>query len=253
MYQYSDKSKKKYIKKGGKRLEIEIIFNPAQTLSHSRDKIISDMRQITKLAWADFGYVVSQWFDWASILLIVRYRGEIVGFSANEFLDGNVVVFLSTMILPNFKNMGLSKTLQRFAFKQFLLRNFNFKFWKYFKKIYFVFRTPNPSLVAAVLKYNSVPSINGRKPTREELEIAKKIANKFSHYCVFNEEHFVIKGALKHNPDLIFNLDEIPYSNNKMVNEFCKRYLKYEKKEGNLLVVVGHPTFLQKILALFSN
>jgi hypothetical protein len=128
MYQYSDKSKKKYIKKGGKRLEIEIIFNPAQTLSHLRDKIISDMRQITKLAWADFGYVVSQWFDWASILLIVRYRGEIVGFSANEFLDGNVVVFLSTMILPNFQNMGLSKTLQRFAFKQFLLINFKFKF-----------------------------------------------------------------------------------------------------------------------------
>jgi len=38
-----------------------------------------------------------------------------------------------------------------------------------------------------------------------------------------------------------------------MVDEFCKRYLKYEKKEGNLFVIVGHPNFLQKILALFAN
>jgi len=253
MYQHCDKSRKKYIKIGDKKLEIEIIFNPAQALPHLRDKIISDIRQITKLAWADFGYVVSQWFDWASILLIVRYRGKIVGFSANEFVGENLVVFLSTMILPNFQNMGLSKILQGFTVKQFLLRNFNFKFWKYFKKTYFAFRTPNPSLVAAVLRYNIVPSINGREPTHEELEIAKKIANKFSPHCIFDEEHFVIRGALKYNPDLIFNLDEIPYSNNKMVDEFCKRYLKYEKKEGNLFVIVGHPNFLQKILALFAN
>lgn len=251
MSYYSEKTKKKIVKFKNKKLNIEIIFNPAQTYPNLREKIIEDIRKITISSWADFGQVVSQWFDWASILLIVRDGENVVAFSVSEFVNNNLVIFLSTMVLPNYQSIGISKKLQRLTVKEFLLKKFNINFLKYFKKLYFSFRTPNPRLIKAVLQYNIVPSIYGRKPTLEEIEIAKRIVNKFSPNCFFDEENLVIKGALKNNPSLILNQDEIQYSNNRKIDELCKKHLMYEKREGNLFVVVGSLNFLQKILVRF--
>lgn len=247
--------KRKIQLKNGEILDIEIILDPTETFADKKEIIVKEMRNITSKCWADFRDVTFKWFDLADILLIVKKGERIVAFSTSKFMEGDLIVFLSTMVLPEFQSMNIAKTLQKITIKNFLIKNFriiHFKLWKHFKNLYFSYRTSNPRLIKAVKRYNLALPINGCKPTLEEINIAKKVAKMFSPDCRFNSDSFVIEGAFKDNSDLIYEQEEIPWSNDEKIDKFCEEYLGYKEKKGNLFVVVGHLSFWQKLLIFFS-
>ncbi|MDD4874817.1 MAG: hypothetical protein PHI77_00210 [Candidatus Pacebacteria bacterium] len=175
-----------------------------------------------------------------------------VAFSANKFIDEKLIIFLSTMVLPEFQGYGIAKKMQKIAGQKFLrdqiLKN-SLKFWKNFKSLYFAYRTPNPRLIKAVQKYNlALPIDNSKKISDKEKIIAKKVAEIFSPNLEFEEKNFVIKSALlKTNPELIYKKDQIPWSGDEKIDKFCENHLDYKNQKGNLFVIVGHINFFQKI------
>ena len=96
-----------------------------------------------------------------------------------------------------------------------------------------------------VQKFNVAPSVDGREPTQEEIDIAKKVATRFSPNCDFDERYFVLKGALKSKPDLLAK-DKVFYSKNQALNAFCDRHLEYDKQAGNLFIPVGQFNWVQQ-------
>jgi len=228
--------------KTGGNFQLEINTALSTISSAEKEELVNKMRDITTKNWHDFKEVTYRWLDLADILLFVNKDGETIAFSSNKYFSDDLIIFLSTMVLPEYQSLGIAKRLQRIAIgffiKDQISRN-GLKFWKNFSTLYFAYRTPNPRAVVAANKHNLSSPLYGSEPSEKEMKMAKSVADIFSPTCHFDSEHFVIEGAFTNSPELIYQEDAIPWSGNKIVDVYCATYLDYKNKKGNLLVVVG--------------
>ena len=236
------KTSKKIKLKSGDTFQLEIYSGLKKLSSEKKEELVNSMRKITSRSWHDFKEVTYLWLEHADILLFVIKDGELIAFSSNKFFSDELIVFLSTMVLPEYQTLGIAKKLHAIAIGYFaksqISRN-GMKFWKNFSSIYFAYRTPNPRAVNAAIKYDLSLPFHGRKPLEKELEMAKSVADIFSPTCHFDNKHFVIEGAFINSPELIYEEEAIPWSGDEIVDDYCAKYLDYKNKKGNLLVIVG--------------
>ena len=234
--------------------QLEINTALSKISSAEKEELVNKMREITSKSWHDFKEVTYRWLELADILLFVKKDEKLIAFSSNKFFSDDLIIFLSTMVLPEYQSLGIAKRLQKIAVgyftKQQISRN-GIKFWKNFSSLYFAYRTPNPRAVNAARNHNLSLPFNGREPLEKEREMAKKVADIFSPTCHFDCEHFVIEGAFTNSPELIYKEDAIPWSGNAIVDDYCAACLDYKNKKGNLLVIVGRINPLIKIASSF--
>lgn len=230
------------------RLELDIYYQPMHKSNAEKTELLRDIRNITKQAWEDFGDVIQQWFDWADILVMAKVDGQVVGFNACTYEQGDVVLYLASFVLPKYQAKEVSKFMQNIMIKKLLLMRSAKRF---FQPVWFTFRTQNPRVIHRVYKFNAAPSVEGREPSETEVSIAKQVAKRFSPDCEFDERNFVIKKALKNKPDLLAE-DKVFYSLNQKVNAFCDKHLQYPKKEGHLFVCVGRVNWFLQLYLWFK-
>lgn len=255
------KNKFKIKAKNKENLEVQIIESPFKNLKQERERVVFEMRDVTKRCWADFKDVTYKWFDLADVLILVRNNRKLVAFAADRFVkqgeaEERIIIALSSMVLPEYQNIGLSKRLQKITVKKFIRHNIKLSgwhFWKFFRKIFFAYRTANPRLIKAALRYNPALSISERKVTEAERRVGKIVAKLFSPNKKFNESEFIIENAFEDNPQLIYKKNNIPWSGDRKIDLFCEQMLGFKKKKGHLFVVVGHLSFIQQLLVLFTK
>ncbi len=250
-------NRRKIIQKQNKANEIEVILNPKDAIKgDEKESIIREMERITIQAWEDFGDTVHKWFNLADILLIAKDNERIISFSTAKFENESLIIFLATMVHPSYQGLGLNKVFQNIIFKEFFKKKkkiVGFKAWKYLSNLYFSFRTANPRLVKEASKLHIALPIYGYRANYKEIEIARTVREMFSKEYQFDEKNFVIKGALRNKPNLIYTEDHVPWSHNKMIDEFCRQHLRYKEKEGNLFIIVGHLNFIQQLGMLIRS
>lgn len=230
-------------------LDVEFYYQPRRKRDSEKNRLLSEIREITQKSWEDFGEVVHQWFEWSDILILAKIDGQIVGFNACAFQDKQAILFLASFVLPEYQASDIAKIMQNVMVKKFLLHRGKQQF---FSPAWFTFRTQNPRVMQTISKFNAYPSVEGKKPGHAEVQIAKRVAKRFSPDCEFDETHFVIKGALKGKPDLL-GMDKVFYSKNQKLNDFCTKHLEYQTQAGHLFVPVGRLNLLHRLyfLAMF--
>ncbi|MDX1451608.1 MAG: hypothetical protein R3183_03545 [Oleiphilaceae bacterium] len=232
-----------YLAKYQLSIDIEIFDQPAQKPHATQQSLINKIADITRLAWEDFGEVVQSWFEWASVLVLVRVEGKIVGFNACTFEDDRVALYLASFVLPEYQSVGISKIMQNMMIKKMLYQR---GLRRFFEPVWFTFRTQNPRVVQRVMRYRAAPCVKGTPASEQERNIARGVAQRFSPHCEFDDQHFVLKGALKDKPDLLQS-EKIFYSGNPTVDTFCQQHLKYEEQNGNLFICVGRFNWIQQL------
>ena len=248
------KTSKKIKFKVGGDFQLEINTALSEMSSVEKEELVNKMREVTSRSWHDFKEVTYRWLELADVLLFLKKNGKLIAFSSNKYFSDDLIIFLSTMVVPEYQSLGIAKRLQRIAVGYFvkdqISRN-GIKIWKNFSNLYFAYRTPNPRAVTAARKHDISLPLYGRKPLEKEMEMAKNVAEIFSPTCHFDCEHFVIEGAFTNSPELIYEEEAIPWSGNTIVDDYCATYLDYKNKKGNLLVVVGRINPLIKISLSF--
>jgi len=228
--------------------QIEVIKNLKELPLMLKDKVINDIRQITIKAWGDPKDAVEKWVSFSEIIITVKLKNELHGFSLAGNIEENVIFFPATIILPESHNKGLAKVMWVTIIKFFLekrIRKYNFRIWEYFSQIYIVFLTPNPTLYEIISKrIDLVPSINGRLASAMELSIAEKAARICSPGFKFNTSTFVNEKVDIEHPELIYKTENIPWASDPRINNFFENHLKLSKQEGNNFVIVGKLPFL---------
>jgi len=240
--------------KAGDNYQLEINTALSKISAAEKEELVNKMRDVTSKSWHDFKEVTYRWLELADLLLFVEKNGKPIAFSSNKYFSDDLIIFLSTMVLPEYQSLGIAKSLQRIAVgyfaKEQMFRN-GIKFWKNFTNLHFAYRTPNPRAVNAARKHNISLPLYGRKPLEKEIALAKNVADIFSPTCHFDCEHFVIEGAFTNSPELIYEEGAVPWSGNAVVDDYCARYLDYKNKKGNLLVIVGRINPFTKIASCF--
>ena len=239
----------------GGNFQLEINTGLATISSAEKEELVKNMREVTSKSWNDFKEVTYRWLELADILFFVKQNDKLIAFSSNKYFSDDLIIFLSTMVLPEYQNLGIAKRLQRIAVGYFVREQVfinGLKFWKNFSTLYFAYRTPNPRAVIGASKHIITSPVYGSKPSEKEMSMAKTVADIFSPTCHFDLEHFVIEGAFTDSPELIYEEQAIPWSGNSKVDAYCAKYLDYRNKKGNLLVIVGKINPLFKITLFFT-
>ena len=228
--------------KTGEYFDIEVIEEANVRLKDIKDKVINDIKFLTKEALGDPKDLAEEWFHLSDILVIARREGKIRGYAIGKYVRDTLLFFPVTMVSPQDRNKGLAMfmnyTILTTAWRR-RIKEAGWKIWKWLRPLYIAFRTYNPILYKAVGKrIDVVPSIRGRTPSLQEIKIATEIANLSSLGCKFDPQTFVIEGALSPYPEL-FKSENIPWSLDKKIDEFFERHLKLTEEKGNVFVVVG--------------
>jgi len=236
----SDSKEKRFTSRDGDIFTIEIIDKPRIKLKENMKGIfINDVCKLAKVAWGDPGVFIDKVFSLADIWLVAWKGDELKGWTAAR-IRNNVANFLSTTISPEVQQKGLASFLIRSVIKIGWWRNRGWKLWEWFSPFYLATRTCNPCVYESLSQKMPIfPSLKNRVPSKQELKIAIEVAHTFSPDNQFNPELFVIQGALVSCPDLIYRVDDIPWSSNSSVNQFLEERLELTKRKGNMLVIVG--------------
>jgi len=241
---YSEESKIiKFKAKTGEVFEIEVIENPKMRLRDIKDKVINDIKDLTKEAWGDPRDLAEKWVYLSDILTVARKEEKIRGYATGRYIKEDVFLLSVTIVASKDRNKGLATFMNyailRTAWKN-RIKKARWRIWIWFQPFYIVFRTHNPILYEAISrKINVVPSLKGRQPSPREIKIATEVAHMLSPGHKFDPKTFVIEDAASSYPELIYKVDQIPWSSDKKVNEFCERHLKLTERKGNTFVVVG--------------
>lgn len=238
--------------------EIEVIGEASDKLLNIKDKVLSDLRYISKEAGQDPEDYVSSWFKLASLLILVRSNDKLCGFAIAYHDKPNLIHFPVVMIVPEHQNLGLSNFITALAIKNFLFQRIKimkYKVWDYLKPVYFVFRTQNPILYTMLSRKVSVfPSIIKNKiPSEKEIKLAQYCAKKFWSNCDFDAHTFVLKGAYTSNPKLMFDPKNIPWSKNSKVNKYFEKNLGLTNKAGHALLTLGKVSFFGQLTKVIIN
>lgn len=222
---------------------VELMENPTLFEEQEKTKLISEMRQTTKEAWGDPAGLLERWFSLAEVLVIVRQDGIMRGFATGKTAGENILLFPVTITHPEMQKKKLG-TFMNLCIAMLIWRNkireFKWNIRKYLRPFYIVFRTANPILYKAILKkFNVFPSLKRRNPSACELTIAKKMVSLFFPEGEFDSQTFVTREAFRSFPELIYDVDKIPWSRDKEVNNFFEKIVQLKEKNGNALVVVG--------------
>lgn len=225
----------------GKSAELEIYRNTKAVSREKISEITRQVKEITESAWDDPGELVNKWLELADIIIIVKCDNHPSAFAIGSYVDYDIVSLVSTMVRPSLQNSGLSTHLNGLIIKNHFLTRFRFRrALKIFAPIYFVFRTPNPTLYASVnKKFSLFPSVSYREPSAKEIKVFNLIVKKFLADARVDRKTFVIKGAYSLYPNLIYKDKEIPWSKNETINNFFEKNLRLTKHEGNTMVVLG--------------
>jgi len=217
------------------QFDLQIIENPRNLSDCQKEQMLTQMMEVTKKAWGDPKSLLNQWIGLADILAIA-YQGGIKGFAVGKKIRNNLYLFPATIVHPDSQQKGLGVFMNINILSRMVDKDIIGKL-KYF---YIVFRTPNPIFYHAISKViDVVPAIDGRAASLEETSIAKEIANIFSPECKFDVGNFIIEGALKPFPDLIYTEKNIPWARSEKVNRFFSEKMRLPNGNGNELVIVG--------------
>lgn len=239
----------KFKAKTGEVFDIEIIEEPKEKLKKENYGVINDMRNITKTILGKAGGLIDKWFYSADFLLMARRskNQESMGFSTGRYLDNNLVLLHSSMIMPQVRHIGLAFYMNSIILRNILklrLKGARWKFWRCFLPVYFGLRTPNPVVYEILSKNLRVfPSLTSEDPPHVIKNLAVKIAKTVSPECEFDIQKFVIKKAFSFFPELLYEVEEIPEAKDKRINDFFEQCLRLTKREGNALVVIGKLPF----------
>jgi hypothetical protein len=227
------------MKKTAGKVEIELLFPEIHEIH--KEKLIVGIKEVTKKAWGDPAQLAEKWINLADVLVLARERGTLIGFATGKFLDSQTVNLIATVIDPDFQGKGLSTKLNSIIIRNFYLRN-PIRLITGFRM---VFRTQNPSLYEKVYgKLILFPDYRGmRKVDSEDKRILEIIKENFCPTNQVDEESFVIKGAHEKYPELIYQVEKIPWAKDPKINEFFETKLGLGKRTGNTMVLVGKVNF----------
>lgn len=240
---------KKFFKKiKGEIFAIELYYKSNKTLQADKKNVLKIMETITKDAWEDPDDLVKKWFDLLDVFIIAKKDGDVCGFVVGNFMKKDLVLLVASMVKIDKQSIGLGSLINSIVIKTAIKKR---GILKIFKPFYFAFRTPNPILYSMVsTKTNIFPSLSRETPTEKEKDIFNEIVNRFSSDAELDEDNFIIKGAYLNYPKLIYQKDDIPWSNNKEINSFLDKSLKLIDGEGNTMVIVGKITLIDFIKSL---
>jgi hypothetical protein len=242
---------KKFTKKiKEERFNIEIYYKQNRSLQENKEFFLSIINDVTRDAWEEPSDLVKKWFDLLDILVIAKQKDIVCGFVIGNFMEEDFVLLVSSMVRKNKQSIGLGLFINSIIINEGIKRRlFSFgSIFKIFKSFYFAFRTPNPILCSMVSSKTGVfPSMNRQEPTKKEIEIFDEIVSRFSPQAQIDKDNFIIKGAYLNYPKLIYEISNIPWSNNDKLNKFLDRRLKLTNREGNTMVIIGRVSFLRFI------
>lgn len=251
---FTDNTTLKFQTKTGEILEAEIIGNLNKKLKDEilRERFVSLIREATKKIWGDPRDAANKWVRLSNFVILVKDRGEIVGFVMAGNIDSNTIFFPATMIVAEMQSKGIAALMWAILLKKFYRERFKaikWRLWKLFVPINFVFLTPNPRIYEIISrKIDLFPSIFRRKPTPLEINIAQQAAQLCSPGYNFNPTTFVNESVDLLHPDLMYDANKIPWAKDEKINKLFEENLQLTKKKGHNFVVVGKVTMLQVFL-----
>ncbi len=212
-----------------------------------RFSVVSILKDVTNDAWCDFGKSYDAWLDMSNYLVIVKDGNRCVAFDLKGRSGIRDLTFISSMVRKEYQSRGITARASRINIKHhyyyLLSLGLASAISILFRPVYFVFRTPNPRIYYSICKYNPFPSIvSPRACSTKELDMARRLVSALSPDCKFNEDTFVIEGALK-NKGLYYSQHDYPKSKSPEINSYFERAIDYKNNCGNLQVIVGRIGF----------
>lgn len=218
------------------------------------ETLLQTIRLVTKSAWGDPGPLAKKWLELSNVFIIAENNDtkKIDAFACAQYIDPETVVLVATMVHAKYQFSGIGVFLNKKILSRGIIKSLK-KINTFFKRYYFVFRTPNPILYSRTIKNISsvFPSPYNKTPTTQEKEIFHTIVQRFAPNNPYNEETFTIYQAYQDAPDLIYKPDLIPWSKNKKVNTLFESSLNLSGEEGNTLVIICSLPFYKKIALPF--
>lgn len=207
---------------------------------------------LTRKSWGNPESLARRWLLLADYLVIVYKGKDLVAFAIGSILEKRTLNLTATVVNKAFSGRGLASKMNKLIITNFVISNF---LPLVSGGLYFVFRTPNPKLYEGIRKKISVfPDYRKmRAPTKDELKIFRKVVKTFCPNNSYNEDKFIILGAYKLFPDLIYKSEgSIPKPADRDVYDFFVKNLSLKKKQGNTMVVVGRLDLFKYLIGVFK-
>lgn len=208
-------------------------------------------RSLTEAVWADPSVgLVDKWVKLADFIIEARdSRGILRAFFMASSLDENIIYAITTIIDKKVQNTGIASIMLRKYLVSHIRKT------RLLRRTYLVFRTANPSLYEKV--YNNFETFpdykRNRIPSDEEICIFETVVKKLKVDSKLDRENFVVFNANLSYPTLTYEVDQIPWSNNKQINTYIDGLLGLSSKRGNALVVVCSFGVIKKVAILLRG
>ncbi len=218
-------------------------------------KIKKIIRTVTKKAWVDPGEkLVKKWVEMIDIIVLFKDKKKIVAFAIGNYINEDTLHLVSTMVDKNYQGRGLGPKMNKMILTEFIKSRKK----KIFRPAYIVFRTTSPKVYEKFYKEARIyPDYKySKEPTSFEKKVFNEIVRDLAKDKEVDEKNFIIKKATREYPQLTYEKDKIPWSDNAEINKFFEDNLKLKEKEGNAIIIVGKISSLKILLfhlSLFLN
>lgn len=254
-YAYKKRKAIRNIKFGSsnKNFFLDLISYPHSSLIDKND-VVYKVKELIKFIWGNPGKLIEDWIHSADVLALSYKNKDLRGFSIVNYVENNIFYLRATIIHPEDINQGLGKFMNYHCVKSLLNeKGKTSRPWMWLENIYFISCISNPLAYAILFKKRKIyPDLENRyKLSNQDKEIAFKVAKRFCPNAVFDTETFVLKGDLTPYPDLIYKKENIPWSNDKRINQFFEDRLKLTQEQGNTLLVLWKENLFLFLLKAF--
>lgn len=235
------------------KLTLELIRDPSRYLAGRAARIVEDMIRNFIEAWGQVAktldrsvlakYISDAYWRRAEKIVFLRGEGdrsETRGFAVltrETVEDKTVFRMAGTNLDPVLQEMRLSVKLNSLMVSEAWRENAHLSGGR----IHLVTLSANPRVVGSTQVLANVfpnPHKPNVKPTEEQKKVFRALAKRWFPDCEVDEEHFIIRGALRRGlGGLVYQKEELQLYRDPKVNEYCLSLLNFEN--GDLFMVMG--------------
>lgn len=211
--------------------------------AYNKNNLAKRLNEIIKDGWGDFGleYVESHILTSDFLNLAVEKKtGEIVGFASVRGMPfkGSVIYYLEfTAVDSSMQGNHISTALNTRVIWDLLrgsLKNLKGRFMV-------MAISPNPRVLGIMSRTSRMIYPDHRGTAEASRDVWEKVNALVKYigdpYTKIERNQSVIEGFYNDKKDLIYEPTNVPKDKSIEVNDFCKKFLKYEEKRGREFVI----------------
>lgn len=183
---------------------------------------------------------IHHWIGNADRIILAGQNGKTLGFATAMYYSDKILYIPTLMLDPDIQKRGVMSILSKSIVKDYFfwrMKQSKYNPFAFLPPIYIIFRTDNPTLYKILhSKINVYPKPDGALPKlKKEIDMVADFVKNIWPNSKFDVNNFVL--ANEFNDQQNFFKNGIPWSGDKLNDDFIEGKLHLTKYEGNALVV----------------